>query len=70
MGVRMTSGSLTWSLYIQRNLAAWLTIWSAARVMKSPNMISTTGRNPRSAMPAAMPTMPASEMGVVHTRSG
>ena len=48
----------------------WLTNWSAIRVMKSPNMISSTGRNPRSANPAATPASPASEMGVVITCCG
>src|SRR3990170_7252405 len=70
MGVRITRGTRTWSLYIQRNLATWLTNWSAASVMKSPNMISTTGRRPRNAIPAAIPTIAASETGVVNTRPG
>jgi hypothetical protein len=33
-------------------------------------MISTTGRSPRIAMPLAIPTIAASEIGVVSTRSG
>src|SRR3984957_10196277 len=38
------------------------------RVMKSPNMISTTGRRPVIAAPTATPVNPASEMGVSTTR--
>ena len=38
--------------------------------MKSPNMISSTGRQPRSAMPAAMPKIAPSDTGVVITRLG
>src|SRR5713226_6096822 len=40
-----------------------------ARVMKSPNMMSTTGRRPVIAAPTAKPVKPASEMGVSTTRS-
>src|SRR5450759_201566 len=39
------------------------------RVMKSPNMISTTGRSPVMAAPTARPVKPASEIGVSSTRS-
>src|ERR1044071_7483980 len=38
-------------------------------VEKSPNMMSTTGRNPVIAAPTAMPVKPASEIGVSSTRS-
>src|ERR1017187_8868250 len=38
------------------------------RVMKSPNMISTTGRMPVMAAPTAIPVKPASEIGVSITR--
>src|SRR5713101_782868 len=38
------------------------------KVMKSPNMISTTGRRPVIAAPTATPVNPASEMGVSTTR--
>src|SRR5450755_348478 len=38
-------------------------------VMKSPNMMSTTGRNPVMAAPTASPVKPASEIGVSSTRS-
>ena len=51
-------------------LAAWLMSWSAASVTKSPNMISTIGWRPRRARPTLTPTMAASLMGVVKTRSG
>src|ERR1700683_3532392 len=39
------------------------------RVMKSPNIISTTGRIPVMAAPTANPVKPASEIGVSSTRS-
>src|SRR3984893_18102349 len=38
-------------------------------VMKSPNMISTTGRSPIIAAPTPTPVKPASEIGVSTTRS-
>src|SRR5574341_330138 len=38
-------------------------------VMKSPNMMSTTGRRPVMAAPTPNPVMPASEIGVSITRS-
>src|ERR1700751_631758 len=39
------------------------------KVMKSPNMMSTTGRNPVIAAPTAIPVNPASEIGVSSTLS-
>src|SRR5713226_2909908 len=39
------------------------------RVMKSPNIMSTTGRKPVMAAPTPTPVKPASEMGVSTTRS-
>src|ERR1700675_3026569 len=39
------------------------------KVTKSPNMMSTTGRNPVMAAPTASPVKPASEIGVSSTRS-
>src|SRR5271169_3442567 len=39
------------------------------KVMKSPNMMSTTGRRPVMAAPTPMPVNPASEMGVSTIRS-
>src|SRR5579863_1006086 len=39
------------------------------RVMKSPNMMSTTGRRPVMAAPTPTPVKPASEIGVSTTRS-
>src|SRR5919198_1168470 len=39
-------------------------------VMKSPNMMSTTGRIPVIAAPRPIPVIPASEMGESRTRSG
>ena len=40
-----------------------MTICSIVRGMKSPNMMSTTGRMPVMAAPTPIPVMPASEMG-------
>ena len=54
---------------MKRALAAWFTSASMARVMKSMNMISTTGLRPVSAAPTAADTMEASEIGVSRTRS-
>src|SRR4029077_6935781 len=45
-------------------LAAALTSWSSASVMKSMNMISSTGRMPDWAAPIATPVMAASLIGV------
>ena len=56
--------------YIAWNFAAKLTIWSAASVAKSANMISTTGLMPAKARPLATPAMPASAIGVEKTCSG
>src|ERR1700686_4361242 len=39
------------------------------KVTKSPNMMSTTGRNPVMAAPTASPVKPASEIGVSSSRS-
>src|SRR5260370_1338522 len=39
------------------------------KVMKSPNIMSTTGRSPVRAAPTARPVKPASEIGVSSTRS-
>src|SRR5208283_1714839 len=39
------------------------------KVMKSPNMMSTTGRKPVMAAPTPTPVNPASEIGVSTTRS-
>jgi len=41
-----------------------------ARVRKSSYMTSTTGRMPMIAAPMPAPTMAASEIGVLRTRSG
>ena len=48
-------------------LAATVTIWSNAHVMKSANCSSTIGRSPIQAAPIAAPTNPSSEMGVSRT---
>ena len=37
--------------------------WSIVKVIKSPNIISTTGRMPVIAAPTPMPVMPGSEIG-------
>src|SRR3954470_3200066 len=49
--------------------AAWLTRLSIASGRKSPNMISTTGRSPATALPNAAPAIASSEIGVSKTRS-
>ncbi len=69
-GVRRVSGTELRPPNMKRALAAWLTSWSIARVMKSMNMISATGLRPLSAAPTAMPAIAASEIGVSRTRSG
>ena len=48
---RTTSGTLPCSLEMYQNLAAWLTRLSIGSAMKSPNMISKTGRIPVTAAP-------------------
>ena len=68
MGRRATSGTRPWPPNMKRFLAAWLTISSAAHSAKSTTRISTTGRQPASAMPTPAPMMVASEMGVSMTR--
>ena len=55
---------------MKRAFAAWFTSSSIASVMKSMNMISTTGRSPDSAAPTAAPQIAASLIGVSRTRSG
>ena len=45
--------------------AAWLTSWSSASVMKSMNMISSTGRSPDWAAPIATPLIAPSLIGVL-----
>jgi len=50
-------------------LAAWFTRLSIASAMKSPNMISMTGRSPVTALPKAAPASASSEIGVSKTRS-
>ena len=49
--------------------AAPFTIWSSANVMKSMNMISSTGRFPDCATPIATPMIADSLIGVLITRS-
>ena len=48
--------------------AAAFTSWSSASVMKSMNMISSTGRRPDCAAPIATPVIAASLIGVSITR--
>src|SRR5258708_34229132 len=70
MGGRTTSGQVTFLLNMWWNFDAWLTIWSKARVIKSPNMISAKGLKPLSASPFEIPVMADSEIGVEKTLSG
>ena len=68
--VLSTSGTVSWPPDMKCALAAWLTSWSSARVTKSTNMISTTGRRPDCAAPIAIPAIAASLIGVLRIRSG
>ena len=68
VGVRITIGTWNAPPDTDATFAAWLTSWSIARVMKSMNMISATGRSPVIAAPTATPTKPFSEIGVRMTR--
>jgi hypothetical protein len=67
--VRSTSGTRSCPPDMKCALAAWLTSWSSASVMKSMNMISTTGRRPDWAAPTAIPQTALSLIGVLSTRS-
>ncbi len=67
--VRRVSGTESSPPDMKRALAAWLTSWSRAMLMKSMIMSSATGRMPAVAAPTAAPTMAASEIGVSRTRS-
>ncbi len=68
-GARSTIGTVAAPPSMKWILAAWLTIWSIAWLVKSENWISTIGRMPASAAPTAAPTMPSSEIGVSRIRS-
>ncbi len=48
---RTTSGTVPCSFEMYQNFAAWLTSESIGSAMKSPNMISITGRRPVTAAP-------------------
>src|SRR3954454_2867562 len=52
---RTTNGTDACSLLKYQYLADWLTRLSIASMRKSPNMISTTGRRPHTALPKAAP---------------
>ena len=67
--VRSTSGTDSWPPDMKCALAAWLTSWSSASVMKSMNMISTTGLRPDCAAPMVTPHTVPSLIGVLRTRS-
>ena len=67
--VRSTIGTVSWPPDMKCALAAWLTSWSSASVMKSMNMISTTGRSPACAAPTATPQTAPSLIGVSMTRA-
>ena len=66
---RTTSGTECCSPETYQYLAAWLTSESIGSAMKSPNMISITGRSPVMAAPNAAPPSASSEIGVSKTRS-
>ena len=67
---RTTSGTLACSFDMYQYLADWFTSESMASGMKSPNMISITGRSPVTALPNAAPASASSEIGVSITRVG
>ena len=67
IGSRTTSGTAAPHRY--RVVATLLTSWLKPQDTKSPNCISSTGRNPSSASPSAAPTAPDSMIGVLRTRS-
>ena len=67
--VRSTSGTVSWPADMKCAFAALFTTWSSASVMKSMNMISSTGRMPDWAAPIATPVIAASLIGVSITRS-
>ena len=67
---RTTSGTLACSFDTYQNFADWFTRLSIGSAMKSPNMISITGRSPVTAAPNAAPAIASSEIGVSKTRSG
>ena len=67
--VRSTSGTVSWPPDMKCAFAAALTSWSSASVMKSTNMISSTGRMPDCAAPIATPVIAASLIGVLITRA-
>ncbi len=67
--VRSTIGTVSCPPDMKCAFAAWFTSWSSASVMKSMNMISTTGRRPDCAAPTATPQTALSEIGVLSTRS-
>ena len=67
--MRSTIGTVSWPPDMKCAFAAWLTSWSSASVMKSMNMISSTGRRPDWAAPIATPAIAASLIGVLSTRS-
>ena len=60
---------MSWPPDMKCAFAAALTSWSSASVMKSMNMISSTGRSPDWAAPTATPVIAASLIGVLSTRS-
>ncbi len=67
--VRSTIGTVSWPPDMKCAFAAPLTSWSSASVMKSMNMISSTGRMPDCAAPIATPVIAASLIGVLITRA-
>ena len=67
--VRSTSGTVSWPPDMKCAFAAPFTSWSSASVMKSMNMISSTGRMPDCAAPIATPVIAASLIGVLITRA-
>src|SRR5919109_2788256 len=69
-GMRSVSGQFSWPPNMYRDFAIWLATSSIAQVTKSAKCMSTTGTRPVTAAPNAEPTMAASEIGALSTRSG
>ena len=66
---RIVTGTLTRPPHMYDQFAAWLTIWSTARSMKSIRGWITTTRIPASAAPMAAPVVALSDTGESMTRS-
>jgi len=69
IATRMTTGTGTWPPNMYAQFAAWFTIGSTARSMKSIRGWNTIGRIPAMAAPIAAPVVAFSLTGESRTRS-